>query len=486
MSKEQPLITSVCYKSIEDVDRGEWDSLVDAAHIVNSYDYLQAVERADLENFDFFYLIFYHKGRAVAHCPLVTFDYNIELMAGPFMKAFARKVRRFFPRFLKLKILECGLATQLGASLTIESNRYDRAVLEELDRAVMKLQKSESCLVTLIRDFSNLELDRFKHLLSLNYKLFLALPNTIMFLDQGSFGGYLQSLKHKRRYEVKRRLRRFHERGCSVEKVYNTDAYSKDFLELWFNVYDKSTEMQREILNREYFENMSSFLGEKAYSFVCKREGRVIAFMMILEGEDRLVPIYCGMDYKESKLSYSYFVMLYKTIEEALNRGKNLIQLGITTYTPKVEIGMIVEPLHVFSKSTNPLFSLIFAPIMSLATEVPVIEGRKIFNSSYLASQFKESTVTASFESRELKVKMMTEAELVLLGKAELEGGKRLALKVSDGRFALHIEVQRVSSRELSNGEREYTLKIIKVKREDSSLFTYFIERFAAKNNRRV
>lgn len=485
MSKEQPLITSVCYNSIEDVDRGEWDSLVDSAHIVNSYDYLRAVEMAELDNFDFFYLIFYHKDRAIAHCPLVTFVYNVELMAGPFMKAFARKVRKLFPRFLKLKILECGLATQLGTCLTIESSRYDRAVIEELDRAVKKLQKLEGCLVTLIRDFPNIELDRFKHFFSLKYKLFSALPNTIMFLDQGSFQGYLQSLKHKRRYEVKRRLRRFHERGCTVEKVSNTEAYSKDFLDLWFNTYEKSTEMQREILNRAYFENMSSFLGERAYSFVCKREGRVIAFMTILEGEDRLIPIYCGMDYKESKLSYSYFVMLYKTIEEALSKGKSHIELGITTYTPKVEIGMVVEPLHVFSKSTNPLFNLIFAPIMSLTTEIPAIEGRKIFNSSYLASQFKESTVTASADSREFKVKMMTEDELVVFGNAELIGGRRATLKVSDGRFALYIEAERVSVTELINEEREYTLKIIKVKREDSTLFTYFIERFAAKNNRR-
>lgn len=473
-------ITVTYYSSIEEASREEWDSIVKGPYIVNSYDYLRAVELSELENFEFHYLTFHHKKELIAHCPLITFEYNLEIMAGSFMKSLAGRMRKFFPRFFKLRFLECGLATQLGNPITIRDNNYLKPVIEALHMEMERIKKRERCTFSLIRDFPNTVFDDYSHFKKLKYKVFRNLPNTTMYLKQDDFQEYLQSLTHKRRYEVKRRLRAFDDRGCTIELCNDVREYGVEILDLWFNIYNSTKELQREILNREYFEYLSDFLGDRAYTFICKREGKVIAFMMILEGEDRLLPIYCGMDYGESKKSYSYFVMLYKTIEEALKRGKKIIELGITTYTPKIELGMVVEPLNVFSRAKNPFLNLIFAPIMNMTTDFPPFEERKIFNDSHLAEEFAPGDVSALIEGDRYEVTSIDERRVCIWGAGKLQLDKSYGLKVFSSHYAFFAKTK-VKSREASRESGfSYELQIEKISNENLPLFSYFKERLGA------
>src|SRR5512138_992477 len=120
------------HSSILEVDKNEWDSILDPDHILNSYDYQKAVELSKINNFHYHYLLFYNKGNIVAHVSVAVTHFELDMMAGEFYKRMAASVRKIFPSFLRITMIECGHPTALGPSIEIADNAYFTEILELL------------------------------------------------------------------------------------------------------------------------------------------------------------------------------------------------------------------------------------------------------------------------------------------------------------------------------------------------------------------
>lgn len=378
-----PAIAVTGYDSIDQVDRGEWDTIVAATSIVNSHAYLSAVEASGINGFRYRYLLFHRAGKLIAHVSVGIFEFGLDVMLQGSAKRLVDRVKRVFPRFLHLKVIECGHPTAIGSTIVVAEPGDLPEVLTHLDIEMEKLARREGTSLLAIRDVFTSDLKAVQPLLTRGYRLAPNLSDTIFRVEQASFEEYLEDLVAKRRHEIRQRIRVFREAGCTVRKVVDFASHAPELERLWRQTFDRAKEYQREILNEAYFRNLSVHLGERSFALLCYQGERIIGFTVLLDSGDTLISTYCGLDYEVNRSTYTYFVLFYRSIEEAIALGKARLELGVTNYNPKIEVGALPEPAFILARSTQPLFNLVFAPLLRMTSTPPRLGMRKIFNSRY-------------------------------------------------------------------------------------------------------
>ncbi|MFW6364358.1 MAG: GNAT family N-acetyltransferase, partial [Spirochaeta sp.] len=256
-------------------------------------------------------------------------------------------------------------------------------ILPMVDRELRCLAREEHTSLILIRDIRVHERRDFLPLHRLGYRIVPNLTNAFLRITQSTFEQYLNDLTTKRRRAVNSHLKQFHSQGCSIERIDDFAPLASAMVELWNNTAARATEYQREQMNEAFFQQMSDRLGDRSFALVCRRNTVPIGFVVLLDAGDCLVSTYCGMDYRYNRSTSTYFVMFYESIRLAIQMRKEWLELGITNYTPKIELGALPEPLRMFVTATHPLSRLLLAPFLRLTGSTPRFSLRHIYKQSY-------------------------------------------------------------------------------------------------------
>mgnify|MGYP000900201474 FL=1 len=76
---------------------------------------------------------------------------------------------------------------------------------------------------------------------------------------------------------------------------------------------------------------------------------------LVLENEEKLIPLYLGIKYKEDDTKVLYLNTIFRTVREAECRGKAYVDLGQTSYYPKTMSGALVENIYYGFWSSKPI-----------------------------------------------------------------------------------------------------------------------------------
>lgn len=444
MSKTKDDILDVqIYDSIEQVDKNLWDSIVSPNHLINSYEYLKAVEKSEVNNFTYRYLLFFKDGELAAHISTGILTFYIDNMTGSFIKNIAETIRKVFKGFFRITVIESGPSTGLGPSLVIHDRGLTRIILERLDRELKKIAKEQKTSIIAIRDFYIHQKKEVAHLQKLGYKTFNNLPNTFIKMVYTSFDDYLASFTSKRRREIKKRIDYFEKMGGTIEKITDFSGLAALLESLWQNTFNRATEYQREVLNTAYFEAMSDHLEEKSYILLAKVKDKPVGFTMFLDSGDTLISTYCGLDYDYTRDYYTYFMLFYESIKNAIDMKKNWIELGVTNYNPKMEAGALPEPLSVYVKSLNPIVNSFFARLMSSVIQPPDFNKRNIFNKRKYERFTIRERIPATVGHTKCQVQEISRCGLQIVSTEAFKVNKRLHVHIEiPGDFTLHMPVQ--------------------------------------------
>ncbi|HOV12855.1 MAG TPA: GNAT family N-acetyltransferase [Spirochaetota bacterium] len=431
------------YHSTKEFDEKEWDLIVDENSVLNSYGYQSAIELSNINNFKYGYFLFYKENELIAHVSTGILEFDLDMMAGQIIKNITKIIRKIFPNFMKMKVIECGHPTALGNTIVLKSKEYRDDVLEILNDSLKSLARKEKTSLIGIRDFYTNELNDYNKLKKLGYKIFQNMPNTFIKINYKNFDEYLLDLTSKRRYEIKKHLIDFYNGECVVEKITDFTEISDKLYELWYNTYKHSKEYQREFLNKEYFYNISKNLNDKSFVIIAKHNEEIIGFTMLIDSGSTLISTYCGLDYQYNKIFNTYFVLFYKSIEEAINLNKDLLELGITNYNPKIEIGAIPEPTFVYGKSTNFITNLYFVPLMRIFNTPPDFNKRSIFNKRHFERYDVKNRIFASDGNNNFLIKDISLNGIGVESESVIKVGTNLKLELKiPNEFSILIKVK--------------------------------------------
>jgi predicted N-acyltransferase len=467
--------------TIDAIDRDTWDSIVPPDDILNSHAYQRSMERSGVNGFRYRYLLFQRQGRLVAHASVGIFTFGIDVMLQDPLKSILGRIKQVFPSFLRVTLIECGHPTALGTTLALVDEEDMPEILALLDAEMERLARREKTSLCAIRDISAGDQGAFQPLLHAGWRVTPNMANTFLRISQASFDGYLDDLVAKRRHEIRQRIRVFQEQGCTIEKISDYGRYADDLLGLWEQTYRHAKEYQREVLTREYFAGLAESLGDRSFVLLCRKEGRPIGFTLLLDAGDTLISTYCGLDYETNRSTFTYFVLFYRSIEEAIGLGKKWLELGITNYNPKVEVGAIPEPLSIYVKALRPVAQLFFAPLLRLMSSPPSFNKRHIFNERYYERHRITEEVIARAGGGKYAAQDVSEQGLSLLGSRPLRKRTCTVALTAPDDFALAFTARVRSVEALPGGQWRMGLSIARMPPEQQPHWQDLLRRFEAR-----
>lgn len=369
-------------RSISDIEKEEWNSIVEPDRLICSHEYLEAIENSQINDCRYFYPVIRNEsGKLLAHTCLYFISTELDLFAKGVLKKGIQLIRKIWPGFLILRSIECGTPVALGNTISYANGQCPE-LLGEIVSAAENVAAELGVKVLIFRDFYDGELGFYDQLQQLGYRKIHNLPSTHMDVRWGNFDEYLNALRSEYRHKTLARISKFNECGCTIELVESFSSLSDVLATLWKEVFDAATEYKREFLGSAFFTSIDHYLADKAAVLVARQDGVVIGFMLELFGDETLTPLFCGLDYSVSRETGTYFNLFYRSIDLAIERGMMSIDFGITTLEPKVEFGAEIVTQYMYMKHTSALWNRIVPRIFDTMTPQPQYRLRNVFRSN--------------------------------------------------------------------------------------------------------
>jgi predicted N-acyltransferase len=381
------------YNSITEIEETKWDKIVGRNRIICTHRFLEAVEKSNINDCKYFYPVVYDNNKIIAHACAYTISMEFDIFSKGMVKKIIIFIRKFWKNFLTLRFIECGTPVALGNIISFAENINKQLVLSYLINKIENIAKKEKIGIIVLRDFYENETYFFDNLISKRYKKINNLPNTILMVKWNSFNEYLNDLRSHYRYKIIKNIKIAHGKGLTIEVCDKFSNLAEQLQNLWHNVYENAKEYRREILTKEFFINMDTFLEKKSKVILLKKDLKIVGYALLVSDENTLRFMFSGINYDYNTEYFIYFNSLYYIINQAINEEKKEIDLGLTTYVPKMNIGAEVVNLHMYLKHLNILLNPILTNLYKIISPKIKIKTANVFKNK-IENKFEKKYLT--------------------------------------------------------------------------------------------
>ena len=372
--------------SVKNIHEEDWNRIFGHS-LIKSRKLFIVMEDSNFDYVEYHYLLIY-KNDIIANI-IPCFCYKLDLLhlvTSTSFKALISKCRKTFPNLLKLKTFVVGsyiatcehfiedqdkiLGQEFMPNYIKSLNYHLKAKYQETNSQILFIKDIRQRYITYIRNILDKEVHFFK-----------SFPTTAIPI----FDNYPKFLKKKNR----KRYRIFKQRFDSKytwEVCYDFQKYIPLLSKLYLNVLNKA-DNKFEILNPSFFYNIKKIFQENSFFLIARNHNNEIVLgEIVIEDEDRLLPLYLGIDYEKGDTKVLYLNTIFRTIKEAEIRNKSFVDFGQTSYYPKVMSGAFIEHIYYGFWSNKPFFSWLINNVFKYIFIPPTI-----FRNTYLEKYKKQS-----------------------------------------------------------------------------------------------
>ena len=368
------------YARIADVPAGAWDALLGDATRALSRPFWELLERARLNDFDYRYALFTDEaGAPLALTSLYSVTTDIAIFAPGPLRALLGAVRRAWPGFLKLRMLECGTPVTISSPPWAKrADVDDAALIGELDALLRRTARAEGQPFIIVRDFEPNAAGLRPLWRARGYHWIPSLPNTYMDIRWDTPQQYLASMRSYYRSKLLKHRKR--NAGVRHERVDAFGHLADTLCRQWMVVHENASEFQREVLTPEFYRRLSSDLGADSKALLFYRDDELVGHALLLRDGDMLRWLYVGREVAANDSLYLY--VAHAVVDSAIELGAKRLELGLTTYAIKQDLGAEVVPIHIALRASwgliNPFVGLGYAVLNSVPRPTP----RQVFKAS--------------------------------------------------------------------------------------------------------
>jgi predicted N-acyltransferase len=328
--------------------------------------YFELVEETVCPEFTYRYFVIKNdRGRIRAVQPFFLLDQDLLIGAGPRLAALAGKVRRLWPRFLKMRTLMVGCSAGEG-HLHASSSASQRRDAEILAANITRLARKERASLIVLKEFPALYREALSCFLPHGFTRIPSMPMTRLDLSgYANFEDYIaKTFKSKRRNEFRRKFKAAEQLGpIELEILSDASALADEIYPLYLQVYERS-DLHFEKLTKEFFREAGRRMPDKVRFFIWRQDGRIIAFSLCLLGENTLYGEYLGLDYSIALQLHLYFYVMRDTISWAIANGYTSIMSTALGYAPKLQMRHVLEPLDLYVRHASPAVNAVMKHIL--------------------------------------------------------------------------------------------------------------------------
>lgn len=386
------------YTSVNDIPWIEWERFADRRSVGLEIAHLKAVEESGINDIEPYYFIGYDGEKAVgiAYCFIINVD--LAGMFSSYPHEVLASVRRWKPGFMNVKLMEVGHIASLGSTIGVLPG-YTEDFLVAFSEKTEEISIKENVDLCIIRDITGEQYGQFNILEDHGYKTAMGFPIARMPLRWGSFEEYLNSLKAKRRNNIKQKRAKLLAPEITTEVIEDYAPYSERLAELWKNVAIRNDGYEHERLTPAYFEAMSRNLKGRSHVTAIMHNGEIVAFGLNLIGDEEYFGVAEGLDYDIRDMYDLYSNNMFEGLRAGCELGKKSFNIGITTYDFKSSIGAEPEPTIYFVKAyKNREYSAVYADLLDKNIEQPKTHHR-VFRDTEVADHSRIEETKAMLRS---------------------------------------------------------------------------------------
>ena len=327
------------------------------------YRYYEILDDTLRDNFEYrYFAIVDDNGHIRAVQPFFLVDQDILEGLGAERVHWISLIRRFYPRFLKLRALMVGCSAGEAHLAATESLPAD-IVAETLSKGVVKQARSLNAHLIVLKEFPS----RYRKILNCFIQCGFArapsMPMTMLDIGYDSFDAYMEkALRSSTRRKLRKKLKAT--AGVSDIRLSVTDdatSFVDELYPLYLQVFERSR-MQFEKLNKEFFRQLGQRMNDKVRFFAWRRGNTLVAFSLCMVQGDSLYAEYVGFDYTVALDLHLYHYVVRDMISWGISNGYKWFRSSGLNYDPKLHMKHRLDPIDLYARHTsaiaNPIFRL--------------------------------------------------------------------------------------------------------------------------------
>jgi hypothetical protein len=279
-------------------------------------------------------------------------------------------IRRFYPRFLKLRTLMVGCSAGEAHLAATETLPVD-IVAETLSNGIIKQARSLNAQLIVLKEFPSRYRKVLHCFLQCGFVRAPSMPMTMLDIGYDSFDDYMiKALKSSTRKKLRKNLETT--AGVSDIRMTVTDdaaSFVDEIYPLYLQVFERSR-MRFEKLTKDFFRQLGQRMNDKVRFFAWRRGNMLVAFSLCMVQGDSLFAEYVGFDYTVALDLHLYHYVVRDMISWGISRGYKWFRSSGLNYDPKLHMRHRLDPIDLYVRHTSTLANAIFR--LALPWIVPV------------------------------------------------------------------------------------------------------------------
>ncbi|WP_458757213.1 GNAT family N-acetyltransferase [Afipia sp. TerB] len=332
--------------------------------------YYEIVEDTLRDHFDYgHFAIRDASGRVLAVQPYFLLDQDVLEGIKFDRSSLIARIRRRYPRFLKLRTLMLGCTAGEG-HLAKSAQLPASAIAGALSRSIVAQARTLGAQMIVLKEFprgARRDLACFERA---GFGRAPSMPMTALDIDYASFDDYMQkALSAKMRRDLRKKFRAAEGAQLEMTVTDNAASFIDEIYPLYLQIYERSN-FHFEKLTKDYFRRLGCEMGDKARFFIWYRGNTLMAFALcMVEGED-IFAEYIGLDYAFALDLHLYHYISRDVISWAMAHGYKRFRSSGLNYDPKLHLRHRLDPIDLYVRHVSPVANWIMR--LALPWIVPV------------------------------------------------------------------------------------------------------------------
>jgi predicted N-acyltransferase len=336
------------------------------AHLRKDHRYYEIIEDT-IAGFEYHYFGIRDASGAIrAIAPFFLLDQDLLQGSGDKVRGLADRVRRFSPRFLRLRTLMVGCTAGEGHFDTDdELARSEQARILASD--IVRHAKALKTSLIVFKEFPLKYRKDMQPLLDVGFGRAPSFPMTELNIDFPDFEVYMKAmLTRKTRRDLRLKFRAT-DAAAPIELSIVTDVTPiiDEIYPLYLAVYDRSTN-HFEKLTKEYFSRLGREMPDKTRFFIWRQQGRVIALSIAMLEGDALCAEYLGLDYSVALDLHLYHYAVRDTVSWGMENGYKWFRSSGLNYDPKYHLRAMLDPIDLYVRHTSDIANAVMRRVLPL------------------------------------------------------------------------------------------------------------------------
>jgi predicted N-acyltransferase len=273
-------------------------------------------------------------------------------------------VRRFCPRFLKVRTLMVGCSAGEAHIADTETLPVD-IVAETLSNGIIKQARSLNAKLIVLKEFPSRYRELLHCFLQCGFARAPSMPMTMLDIRYDSFDAYMtKALKSSSRKKLRKNLAAT--AGVSDIRMSVTEdaaGFVDEIYPLYLQVFERSR-MQFERLTKDFFRQIGQRMNDKVRFFAWRRGNMVVAFSLCMVHGDSLYAEYVGFDYAVALDLHLYHYVVRDMINWGISKGYKWFRSSGLNYDPKLHMRHRLDPIDLYVRHTSVLANAVFRLVL--------------------------------------------------------------------------------------------------------------------------